>query len=74
MSWLLAPKARVILAWVLLIGSLIGWPWSMLTVAKEEPPFVLSLSWLAITLTALDILNTADVRKTQDDDSDSDSE
>lgn len=39
-----------------------------MTIAREEPPVVLGLSWLAITLTALDILSTQDVRKTQDDD------
>jgi hypothetical protein len=42
------------LAWVLLIGSIIGWPVTALTVASDEPPFVLGLSWLAIILTALD--------------------
>lgn len=68
LAWLISPKARVILAWLLLIGSLIGWPLSAFTVAREEPPFILGLSWLAITLTALDILATADVRKTQDED------
>lgn len=35
----------------------------MLWWAKDEPPFVLSLSWLAITLTALDILFTAQVKE-----------
>lgn len=60
-------KVRIYLAWVLLVGSLIGWPLSMLTLAKTEPPFVLSLSWLAITLTAVDILSTQDVRNEQED-------
>lgn len=58
-------KFRIIGAWVLLIGSLILWPVSALTLAKEEPPFVLSLSWLAIILTAVDILSTQDVRDKQ---------
>lgn len=65
----MSPKARIWLAWVLLAGSLVGWPLSMVTFAKTEPPFVLSLSWLAITLTALDILQTTDVRKEQEDES-----
>lgn len=39
----------------------------MLTFASNEPVTVLGLSWLAITLTALDILATTDVRKEQDD-------
>lgn len=57
---------RIRLAWVLLIGSVIGWPLSALTLAKEEPQFVLGLSWLAITLTALDLLFTTDVRDQQE--------
>lgn len=60
------PVTRVRLAWVLLAASLVGWPLSALTVAQGEPPVVLGLSWLAITLTALDILSTQDVRKNQD--------
>lgn len=60
-------RARIILAWVLLVGSLVGWPLSMFVWATEEPPFVLSLSWMAITLTALDILFTAQVQKKQDE-------
>jgi hypothetical protein len=55
--------ARQLLAWALLVGSLIGWPLSALTVARHEPQFVLGLSWLAITLTAVDILMTADVHQ-----------
>lgn len=59
-------KARLVFAWTLLVGSLIGWPLSMVTFAKDEPPFVLSLSWLAISLTAVDILSTTDVRGQQE--------
>jgi uncharacterized membrane protein YfcA len=62
------PKIRVRLAWVLLVGSLIGWPVTALTVAKDEPQFILGLSWLAISLTSLDVLFTSDVRKEQDED------
>jgi hypothetical protein len=58
-------KIRIIGAWVLLIGSMIGWPLSQFTVAKNEPPFILGLSWLAIILTAIDILSTQDVRDKQ---------
>jgi hypothetical protein len=61
-------RARVALAWVLLGGSLIGWPLSAITVARHEPQFVLGLSWLALTLTAMDILQTTSVRATQEDD------
>lgn len=61
------PKRKVQLAWVLLVGSMIGWPLSAFTLAKDEPPFILGLSWFAITLTALDVLFTADVRSEIDD-------
>jgi hypothetical protein len=48
--------------------TLIGWPLSACTVAKEEPPFILGLSWLALSITALDVAATTDVRKEQEDD------
>jgi hypothetical protein len=38
-----------------------------MTWARSEPQFVLGLSWLAITLTALDILSTSDVSAEQED-------
>lgn len=63
----MSPTWRRRLAWVLLVGSLVGWPVSMFWFARSEPPFVLSLSWLALTLTALDILQSADVRVQQED-------
>lgn len=62
------PATRVKLAWGLLACSVIGWPLTALTLARDEPFFILSLSWLAIILTAWDILNTSDVRRRQDDD------
>lgn len=55
------------LAWVLLVGSLIGWPVSALTWAKDEPQFILGLSWLAITLTAMDLLKTSRVHRDVDE-------
>jgi uncharacterized membrane protein YfcA len=66
MDWLKEPRHRIRMAWVLFLGSLCGWPLSALTVARDEPQFVLGLSWLAITLTSLDILCTTDVRKGQE--------
>lgn len=61
-------RARLVVAWILLVGSVIGWPLSALTVARREPQFVLGLSWLAIILTALDLLATTDVRRQADPD------
>lgn len=60
-------RAEVILAWTLLVGSLIGWPLSALTIAREEPQFILGLSWLAITLTAMDFLKSSRVHRDQTD-------
>lgn len=61
-------RVRLVLAWILLVGSLVGWALSLAgVIAKGEPQFVLSLSWAAITLTAWDIMSTTDVRKQQDD-------
>lgn len=59
-------RARTIAAWVLLGGSLIGWPTSMLTLARDEPPFVLSLSWLAIVIEAASLLTASQVHEGQD--------
>lgn len=62
----MSPRLRRRAAFVLIIVSLIGWPLSALTVARAEPQFVLALSWLAITLTAIDVAATTDVRAEQD--------
>jgi hypothetical protein len=60
-------RAEVALAWILLIGSLIGWPLSALTWARDEPPFILGLSWAAITLTAMDLLKTSRAHRDAED-------
>lgn len=57
------PHRRRQAALVLIILSLIGWPLSAFLLAKDEPPFILALSWLAITITAVDVWLTTDVRK-----------
>jgi uncharacterized membrane protein YfcA len=59
-------RLAVLLAWGLLIGSLIGWPVSAMTIARDEPQFILGLSWLAIALTALDFVQTSRVHRDQD--------
>ncbi len=58
----------VALGWVLLAVSLVGWPVTQFTVARDEPPVVLALSWLAIILTALGIIVSAYVKQDQDGD------
>lgn len=59
-------RARTLGAWVLLVGALIGWPATQLTIARDEPPFTLGLSWLAIVLTAADLLSTSQVHEKQE--------
>lgn len=59
-------RLEVALAWALLVGSLVGWPLSAIWWAKDEPQFVLALSWLAITLTALDFLKSSRVHRDQE--------
>ena len=61
------PKWRVRSAWAMLILSVIGYPVCALTIAREEPPVVLFLSFFAITITALDLLSTQQVHKKQHD-------
>jgi ribose/xylose/arabinose/galactoside ABC-type transport system permease subunit len=59
-------RTRTMVAWVLLVGSLAGWPVSMLTWARDEPPFILSLSWLAIVIESASLLTSSQVRENQD--------
>jgi ribose/xylose/arabinose/galactoside ABC-type transport system permease subunit len=59
-------RVRTVTAWVLLLGALVGWPASMLTLARNEPPFVLSLSWLAIVIEASSLLTASQVHENQD--------
>lgn len=63
MNAICSPKAQLIFAWVLLVGSLIGWPLSQLTVASSEPPFILGLSWFAIVVGAWNTIVTTQVNK-----------
>ena len=61
------PEMRMKMATVLLIVSVVGWPVTALTVFSKEPQGILGLSWLAVILTAIDILSTQDVRNTEDE-------
>jgi hypothetical protein len=58
----ISPIWRRRIALFVVIVTFIAWPVTMFTVASSEPRWTLSLSWLALTLTALDWLSTADVR------------
>lgn len=59
-------RIRVVAAFWAIPGSLVCWGLSALTWARAEPQFVLGLSWLAITLTAVDILTTSQVHEEND--------
>lgn len=67
-SWYTSRPGRVKFALWLLTASLIGWPISAVTFARGEPVTVLGLSWLAISITALDVLLTSTVSANQDKD------
>lgn len=60
-------RIKVMVAFWSVPGSLVAAVISALTWAKDEPPNVLALSWLAITLTAIDILTTAQVHEENGD-------
>jgi hypothetical protein len=62
-STLRSPRVRVWFALALLVGCVVAWPITALTVFRDEPQGILGLSYLALILTALDILATTDVRK-----------
>lgn len=61
------PQTRRKVALILLVASAVGWPLSAVTFARGEPPFILGLSWLAITITCLDVLCTTDVRAQEEE-------
>lgn len=63
MNWIKDPNNRVKASWVLLIVSILGGAYCTLFVAKD--PFekvLMAISWLAITITCLDVIATTDVR------------
>lgn len=57
------PQRRAKVARWLAMVSIVAWPVTQATVARDEPPFVLGLSWLAIILTFADLAATTDVRE-----------
>lgn len=48
------------LSWSMLAFCAIGWPLSSVTIAKDEPFVILSLSWLALVYAAVTALLVAD--------------
>ncbi len=78
MSKLKNPKTRIKYAWGLLIFSMVGMfinvALYLLKIIDENMLLLVTLilSWLAITLTALDIVATADVRNQEEGNNESD--
>lgn len=70
--WWRAKTGQVKFAYALLVLSLVGWPVSALTLARDEPPFILALSWLAISITALDAVFTSRVHAVAEQQDDED--
>ncbi len=60
-------RARTAAAWALLVGSIIGWPLCAFWLAKDEPPVVLGLSFLAIIIESASLLTASQVRQAQAD-------
>lgn len=66
MKYIKNPKVRFYFAVVLFFLSVIGGIYSTLFLAKDGYEKVLmAISWGAITITALDLMATTDVRKEQ---------
>lgn len=61
-------RARTVIAWVLLVGSVIAWPVGALTVFRDEPQGVLGLSFLAIILECASLLTSSQVHEAQSSD------
>jgi uncharacterized membrane protein len=61
-------RIRVVAAFWAIPISLILWPVSSFTFAKNEPISVLGLSWIAITGTAIEILTSSQIHEENGDD------
>ncbi|AXV15111.1 hypothetical protein CYG48_04980 [Neorhizobium sp. SOG26] len=60
MAWFKSRKTRLRIAWSMFWSSLVGWPLSIWL--TDEPIFILSLSWFAITATAYDVICTTELK------------
>lgn len=59
------PRARTLAAWILLVGSVIGWPIAAFGPARDKPQFVLGLSFLAIIIESASFLTASQVHEEQ---------
>ena len=60
---LLDPRIQEWVSWFIIISSIIGWPVSAMTVAKNEPFVILSISWLALIYSGYSALVAAQADK-----------
>jgi len=63
-------RRRVLIAFWSVPATLVLWPVSTVTFAKDEPISVLALSWIAITVTAVDVLTSAQIHEEGNGDGD----
>lgn len=47
-SYMVSPNVEIVVGWIMVITSIIGWPVSALTFASNEPATVLGISWGAL--------------------------
>lgn len=66
----LTPRREATLAWSFFGVSIVMYPVASLTFAKNEPPTVLFLSFLAITLQCLEYVKSSRIHKEQREDKD----
>lgn len=52
-------KARLVIAWFMLAGGIVGWPLAAFWLAREEPQFVLALSFMALIFEGFNALQIA---------------
>lgn len=77
-EWIKDPQRRITAAFALLLFSIVGWPVTHVLMFITHPPgaaswvfhLLLALSWASITLTAINILATTDIRREQDNGND----
>lgn len=62
-----SPRLRIGIAVGMLALSVVGWPVSFLVPERWQMPIVLSLSWLALIWTSVDMILTATVPKEPSD-------
>lgn len=63
------PYVQISIGWIMVLGSVIGWPLSLFTWARTEPPFILSLSWCALIFSGYAVVSAghADLRTYRQD-------